>query len=150
MKGIQLLVCLLLALVIQTGHADCMAKATTDEEINICQHNKAKELEISLEQLVEEIIAGLPKQQLQRFTAAQEHWQGMLTKDCELEAAFFEGAPIYPAILAQCQQHHFRTRIDHIRRYLCPEHTVVNSCPKAKAWSMKRKEEKQSLVGPAS
>ena len=137
----RLLVFILILLPMASQANNCMNngkahESMSDEEINICQYNRAKHLELKLRDLVALIQARLPKAQLARFNEAQGHWVGMTQKDCEIEADFFEGAPIYPAILAQCQQQHYRTRINHINRYLCPENNLVEACPEAREWAV--------------
>ena len=112
--------------------AGCMKNARSEEEINICQHAEAKRLEMELKDLEAAIQSRFQSPQLERFQAAQAFWMQMTEKDCEIEADFYEGAPIYPAIKSQCLQKHYRNRIQLVRDYLCPEYSLSNGCEKSR------------------
>ena len=127
------LICLTLTSV---GWGACMDKAKTDEEVNVCQHTLAKEMEYKYKSLVKQIQGKFKGQQLQRFNAAQQHWQQMMDRDCLIEANFYEGAPIYPGILSGCLENHYRERIEHIKNYLCPEQSMSRSCPRAESFML--------------
>jgi len=111
--------------------ADCMKEALSSEEMNICQHAQAKVVEYKLTELVKAIIARFEGDQELRFILAQTQWRAMMEKDCELEADFYEGADVYPAILSRCMQNHYQSRITQISNYLCPEHSLSKSCDRA-------------------
>lgn len=107
-----------------------MKHVATDEEINICQSSEAKLLNLQVKELEAAILARFKGVQLERFEVAQQAWRAMTEKDCEIQADFYEGAPVYIAIQAQCLQHHYRDRIEVLNRYLCPEHSFSKGCEK--------------------
>lgn len=111
--------------------SDCMQNTTNNEEINICQHTLAKQVEYKLRQLSKAIITRFEGEQELRFIQAQTQWRAMMKKDCALESDFFEGADVYPAILSRCMQNHYQSRITQISNYLCPEHSLSQSCDRA-------------------
>ena len=114
----------------QLAHAEpeCMKNSHTEEEINVCQLATAKQLEIQLKELEVRVRARLKGNQLQRFNAAQDSWQIMTTRDCEIEADFYEGSPVYIAIQAQCLQRHYIERLQLVNNYLCPEYSINSGC----------------------
>ena len=111
--------------------ASCMEKAKTDEEINVCQHALAKELEFKLKDLEEMVLQRFKGVQRERFLTGQASWKLMVQNDCELEADFFEGATVYPAVISRCRYKHYKRRINQIRNYLCPDHSLNHSCEQA-------------------
>lgn len=106
----------------------CMKNSHSEEDINICQHAEAKKLELELYDLETKVRSRFKTIQAERFDEAQTRWQQMTEKDCEIEAYFYEGAPIYPAIQAECLQRHYQDRMETLKKYLCPEHSIGNGC----------------------
>jgi uncharacterized protein YecT (DUF1311 family) len=106
----------------------CMSKVKNEEDINICQYATAKYLELQVKETEEKILLRFSGAQLTRFQEAQANWRLMMNLDCEIQSYFYEGAGIYTAIQSQCLQGHYRTRLETLRRYLCPEHQYLNGC----------------------
>lgn len=106
----------------------CMSKVKNEEDINVCQYATAKYFELQLKEIEEKILLRFSGDQLKRFQEAQEHWRLMINLDCEIQSYFYEGAGIYTAIQSQCLQKHYRTRLDTLERYTCPEHQYLNGC----------------------
>ena len=106
-----------------------MEKASSHEEINVCQHKLAKQKEYQLKNLVTEIKKRFRGTQKDRFNDAQQLWEKMTNRDCEIEADFYEGSQVYIAILSQCLNGHYQQRIDQIKYYLCPDHSLSKACP---------------------
>lgn len=107
-----------------------MQHVATDEEINTCQSSEAKLLGLQIKELEALLNTRFKGVQLERFVSAQAAWRQMVEKDCEIQADFYEGAPIYIAVQAQCLQHHYRSRLEVLGRYLCPEHSLAKGCQK--------------------
>ena len=105
-----------------------MKNAQNEEDINICQHSEAKRLLLELNDLENAIHNRFQGSQSERFTEAQTRWRQMTAKDCEIEADFYEGAGIYPAIHSACLQRHYLDRITTLKKYLCPEPNLGNGC----------------------
>jgi len=105
-----------------------MKDSRSEEEINICQHAAAKALELELNDLESSIRSRFKSPQLERFDDAQTHWQQMTESDCKIEADFYEGAPIYPAIQSECLQRHYQDRMETLNKYVCPEPNLGNGC----------------------
>ena len=108
--------------------ADCTDSSRSTEEINVCQYSLAKNLEYKLKKLEKKIIFNFDSEQQSRFEQAQTAWRKMVAVDCEIESAFYEGAPIYTAIVSQCLQKHYLSRIEQIKNYICPDHSLNTSC----------------------
>ncbi len=126
----------ILLLASSSGWGSCMENARDDEEINVCQHALAKELEYKLRDLEKDIKSHLKGTQKDRFNDSQVHWRKMTERDCQIEADFYEGATVYPAILSQCLQKHYRDRINQVRNYLCPEHSLSTDCPQSEKYKL--------------
>lgn len=105
-----------------------MSKVKSEEDINICQYATAKYLELQVKEIEEKILLRFSGIQLKRFQEAQANWRLMLSLDCEIQSYFYEGAGIYTAIQSQCLQDHYRTRLQILERYMCPEHQYLNGC----------------------
>lgn len=110
----------------------CMSKVKSEEDINICQYATAKYLELQVKEIEEKILLHFSGPQLKRFQEAQANWRLMMNLDCEIQSYFYEGAGIYTAIQSQCLQDHYRTRLEILERYMCPEHQYLNGCANAK------------------
>ena len=106
----------------------CMKNVQNEEEINICQHTEAKQLELELNDLEHSIRSRFKSPQIERFDEAQTRWQQMTEKDCEIEAFFYEGATIYPAIQSECLQRHYLDRMETLKKYVCPEPNLGSGC----------------------
>lgn len=106
----------------------CMKDSHTAEEINICQHTEAKQLELQLKNLEESVRSRLKGVQLDRFNSAEASWLDMTNKDCEIESDFYEGSPVYIATQSKCLQNHYLARMHVIRNYLCPDYSITNGC----------------------
>lgn len=109
----------------------CMKTVSTEEDINICQYSEAKRLLLELNDLENAIQTHLQGSQGERFEEAQTRWRQMTEKDCELEADFYEGAGIYPAIHSECLQRHYLDRMATLKKYLCPEPNLGHGCEAA-------------------
>ena len=105
-----------------------MKNSHNEEEINICQHTETKKLEQELNELEKSIRDRFKSPQIERFDEAQTRWQQMTEKDCEIEANFYEGAPIYLAIQSECLQRHYQDRMETLKKYICPEYSLGNGC----------------------
>ena len=90
-----------------TKQASCMNSSRSHEEINVCQHLRAKNLEYKLIALEKKLMLKFDEPQKSRFREAQTTWRKMVSLDCTIESDFFEGAPIYPAIVSQCLFNHY-------------------------------------------
>jgi len=106
----------------------CMKESRSEEEINICQHAVAKELELQIGDMEKLVRTHFKSPQIERFDEAQTRWQQMTEKDCEIEANFYEGAAIYPAIQSECLQRHYQERLQTLKKYTCPEYNLGNGC----------------------
>lgn len=105
-----------------------MGNAHSEEEINVCQAAAAKQLELDILDLEKAVRSRFKSPQIERFDEAQTRWQQMTEKDCEIEANFYEGAAIYIAIQSECLQRHYQERLQTLKKYICPEHSLGNGC----------------------
>lgn len=106
----------------------CMKGVQNEEDINICQHSEATRLALELNDLEHSIRSRFKSPQIERFDEAQNRWLQMTEKDCEIEAAFYEGATIYLAIHSECLQRHYLERLVTLKKYVCPEPNLGNGC----------------------
>lgn len=126
---------ILFAVLIHMGIAqaepECMKSARSEEEINVCQSEAARQLELDIIDLEKAIRPHFKSPQIERFDEAQTRWQQMTEKDCEIEANFYEGAAIYVAIQSECLQRHYQERMQTLKKYICPEPSLGNGCETA-------------------
>lgn len=106
----------------------CNPDAYDTRSMAICGNARAKALDDRLNQLSNELIQRLQKEESRgHFNAAQDAWAGFIEKDCIYSASGVRGGSLYPLSLQACEEAHKEQRVLELERFLsctdagCPE-----------------------------
>lgn len=116
---------------LQAVHADeCMGKAETQPDMDLCALNAYKTSDTELNWVYREIERRLGDDAATRklLIAAQRAWLSFRDAECAFAASDAEGGSIYPMVYNQCLDSLTQARIDDLQQYLkCQEGDL--GCP---------------------